>query len=331
MILIQLFSGAISFKMIFRGSKSPHQLHKSESVSKNSSTKLCLVIDEEYNIDRRFLFRSSLSVFGSISSSMLLPTTARASQNPAVHVPPEASNINKKPFAPLETLLPAMRVKLTIEKAINLTSSLLPDSDNSHIDSEKTTDELSRILLTSQNYVRSLTLQGVPAKPADLYLESYKPMEGDLPFQRMLIQNGDVSTWKRLKQKEKQQEQKNEIRAALNAYTDNLSFSGDAYLLNVDKSTRSTMVREDRLPDIKQVITSDMGMRYLYRNQLLTAMEDVKAELEYQLGLKNVDGTDLLDLLFQARKAMDKWLSFIDEKDIQEALEVLNGKENSSS
>jgi len=38
----------------------------------------------------------------------------------------------------------------------------------------------------------------------------------------------------------------NEFRAALNAYTDALSFSGSSYLLNVDTETKSRMVREDR-------------------------------------------------------------------------------------
>ena len=95
-----------------------------------------------------------------------------------------------------------------------------------------------------------------------------------------------MQTWKQLKKSEKEQESSSEgsasVRAALNAYTDALSFSSASYLLNVDRATQSSMVREDRLPDVKQVITSDMGMRYLYRNQVLTAMDDVKAEFEYQ-------------------------------------------------
>ena len=97
------------------------------------------------------------------------------------------------------------------------------------------------------------------------------------------------------------------------------------------------MVREDRLPDVKQVITSDMGMRYLYRNQVLTAMDDVKAEFEYQqsaLLVKTrsssdddndnrvvVDWVELLDLLDVAGKAMDRWFSLIDSDDVRDAFE----------
>ena len=107
-------------------------------------------------------------------------------------------------------------------------------------------------------------------------------------------------------------------------------------LLNVDRATQSSMlVREDRLPDVKQVITSDMGMRYLYRNQVLTAMDDVKAEFEYQqsaLLVKTrsssdddnrvvVDWVELLDLLDVAGKAMDRWFSLIDSDDVRDAFE----------
>jgi hypothetical protein len=255
----------------------------------------------------------------------------------------------KKPFAPLETLLPAVRVKLSINRAINLTNSLITASKepqsttNAKVKNLETIkQQLEQTILPPQNYVQNLKLQGVPPKPADLYLQSYKPTRGDLPLQRYLIQNGDVQTWKQLKKSEKEQESSSEgsasVRAALNAYTDALSFSSASYLLNVDRATQSSMVREDRLPDVKQVITSDMGMRYLYRNQVLTAMDDVKAEFEYQqsalLLVKTrsssdddndnrvvVDWVELLDLLDVAGKAMDRWFSLIDSDDVRDAFE----------
>ena len=86
------------------------------------------------------------------------------------------------------------------------------------------------------------------------------------------------------------------------------------------------MVREDRLPDVKQVITSDMGLRYLYRNQVLTAMDDVKAEFAYQVTKKSsLDGndwTDLLDLLKVADTSMNQWFSLVDSQDVKDALEM---------
>jgi hypothetical protein len=246
-------------------------------------------------------------------------------------VPVSAVAVTKKPFAPIETLLPAARVKRTIDRALSLTNGFVARSNNnSNSDKEAILDELKELLLKPQNYVQSLQLQGVPAKPADLYLNSYKPMKGDLPLQRVLIQWGDVQTWKALKKSEKEKERSSEIRAALNAYTDALSFTSVQYLLNVDKTTRSTMVREDRLPDVKQVITSDMGVRYLYRNEVLTSMDDVKAELEYQVttstttsSLEEQKLTDLLELLQVASNAMDRWFSLIDSKDVQDAIDAI--------
>ena len=246
----------------------------------------------------------------------------------ALLLPKDASAVDtKKPFAPLETLLPAVRVKFSIDRAISLTRSLMTTADGGSIttsSNQETMQQLENTLLQPQNYVRSLKLQGVPQKPGDLYLDAYKPMKGDLPLQRKLIRSGDVYTWKLLKKSETSKEKTSEIRAALNAYTDALSFSSDTYLLNVDKKTRSNMVREDRLPDVKQVITSDMGMRYLYRNQVLTAMDDVKAELEFQLTAgESAEWDELLDLLEVAGKAMDRWFSFIDPADVTEASEVV--------
>jgi hypothetical protein len=232
----------------------------------------------------------------------------------------------KKPFAPLESLLPAIRLKKSIDLAVGLTKSLVEESSTGKLNTE-TLERLEAILLNPQNYVQTLKLQDVPSKPADLYLKSYKPMSGDLPLQRYLVQNGDVDTWKRLKRSEKAMEYTSEIRAALNAYTDALSFSADSYLLNVDKATRSNMVREDRLPDVKQVITSDMGMRYLYRNQVLTSMDDAKAELQYQLlhlEKDRFDGNELVVLLGLAGEAMDRWLSLVPPDDVKDAVILLS-------
>ena len=283
---------------------------------------------------RRDVLLSTIIAPGTLAaSSVLFPKGATAAEEQM-----EATKINKakKPFAPKEALVPAVRVKMTIDRAIVLTQSLIEQQNKDTISIPSTLRNLEELILKPQNYtsVQNLTLQGVPAKPSELYLDSYKPMRGDLPFQRILIQNGDVQTWKALKQREKQQESTNEVRAALNAYTDALSFSSDSYLLNVDKATRSSMVREDRLPDVKQVITSDMGMRYLYRNQILTALDDVGAELQYQLSvlreyeekgsdLNVVDGGDLMDLLLVAQKACDRWFDLIDPNDVQEAFNMV--------
>jgi len=265
------------------------------------------------HLSRRNMFQSTI---------VLLPLLLSPSVTNADIDTESSSTGATKPFAATEALQPAVRVKLGIDRATKVVNKLI---DNPSIDSVALMQELDNLILQPQDYLKSFKIQGVPKKPAKLYVEAYKPMAGDLPFQRYLIKNGDVSAWKDLKKKEKEQEGVNELRAALNAYTDVLSFSGESYLLNVDRATRSNMVRQDRLPDVKQVITSDMGMRYLYRNQILTAMDDVRAELQYQLSTtkstdSGIDGVELLNLLNEAQRACDRWFSLIDPDDVLKAI-----------
>ncbi|KAL3787143.1 hypothetical protein ACHAWO_010701 [Cyclotella atomus] len=63
------------------------------------------------------------------------------------------------------------------------------------------------------------------------------------------------------------------------------------------------MIREDEIPDVTTVIASDMGLRYLLRNDILTALDDARAELKYQMKQIDVDGRDLYDSLLSAQSA----------------------------
>lgn len=106
----------------------------------------------------------------------------------------------------------------------------------------------------------------------------------------------------------------------------------DKFILTASKDERSKMIREDRIPDVKTVIASDMGLRYLLRNDILTACDDARAELKYQLtnqtdgnnAAEKVDGQELLDLLLIAQSACTKWFDLIDEKNVQEALLIVS-------
>lgn len=254
------------------------------------------------------------------------------------------ADMRNKPYASNnEALLPAVRVKFTIDEAISIIHDYRNMTKTIHFDNKQqsqdmyysTLDKLGYLLIQPQNYTKSLQLKGVPNQPAKQYLESYKPMSGDLPLQLYLIKYGDVNTWKNLKTKEKKLEQTDEILAAFNAYTDVLSYSGNSYLLNVDSKTKSDMIRQDKLPELKQVSTSDMGMRYLYRNQVLTAMDDAKAEMKYQLSLlsnnsgtkeNDLDLTELLTLLREAQKACEKWFGLIGDKDVAEAILIVQNE-----
>ena len=261
------------------------------------------------------------------------------------NTPLMAEVVGTKPFAPIENLLPAMRVKVSIDDALALTKTLVTLNTTNSSDSPTTREELltklETLLLQPQTYVHATDPSqvvpytqdktGIPSQPAALYLQSYQSVPGDLPLQKALIQTGDVDAWKRLKRREKTLEQASAIRTAFNTYTDAVSFSSQTYMLNnINAQIKSTMIREGRLPEMKQVITSDMGVRYLYRNQVLTSMEEAEAELVYQRTNSNNhtsarmwDGTELVELLTVARDAMERWLSLVPSEDVAAALKII--------
>lgn len=233
------------------------------------------------------------------------------------------------PFAPIDTLLPAARVKITLDSAVDIAAKLVASNDSIYL------HDLESLLLLPQNYTRGTKPIEVPQQPAQSYLKSYEEYRNQVSILEkpgaMLVQNGEIDTWKRLKRQERAKEDIDEIRAALNYYTSNINFDADKFQFTATKDERSKLIREDKVPDVKQVIVSDMGLRYLLRNDILTACDDAKAELRYQMKLSSgdnakqdeVDGSDLLELLRTAQSACNEWFALIDEKDTLAALDVV--------
>jgi hypothetical protein len=200
--------------------------------------------------------------------------------------------------------------------------------------------ELKTLLLTEHNFTRTAeaVLSPIPPRPAQTYLDAYAQNYQQAPWLQKpgawLVQSGEVDTWKRLKRQEQQQERNDDIRAALNVYTNQLNYDGSKYVWNAPPTERSKRIREDRLPDVTAVIASDMGRRYLYRNDVLTAMQESRYELEYQISQQKqqqqqdapvtVDLTELLRLLTDAKQALNLWFSLIDENDVKAAMDVVD-------
>lgn len=303
--------------------------HQCTLPTRPQSTQLLGV--SSHQIDRRCSLRGLL-LFGAVV--VMRPSLAAAQEDAPptttarpTNVPPSSATTTR-PYASLDALLPAARVKIIIDKSVDTASNLVSSSD-SNKQASLLIQELQDLLLKPQNYTRSSTLAAIPKKPAKQYLDTYKKNMDRLDILEkpggLLVQSGEIDTWKRLKRQERVRESNDEIRAAFNAYTSNLSFSGDSYRLNVPKEQRSRMIREDALPDVKNVIASDMGLRYLIRNDILTNMQDARAELQYQLGQKEdsveFDATDLLEILQQAQASCNRWFSLIDETDVKNALQ----------
>lgn len=271
-------------------------------------------------VSRRTVFQSTIAA--SVSMVSMSGQFVLADEVEESSVLPQTTT---RPYAPTEFLMPAVRVQHVIERAYDLATSLqVPSSP----DPQAALTELEFLLLTPQNYTSSV-LNTIAIQPAPQYIESYKRKRQELSLLEQpgaaMVQNGEIDTWKRLKRQERARENTDEIRAALNVYTANLNFNADSYIFNESKALKSKLIREDKLPDVKTVIASDMGMRYLYRNQVLTAMDEARAELRYQLTLSSnaMDVADLVELLEKARNALDTWLSLIDPPDLREAQHAL--------
>ena len=85
------------------------------------------------------------------------------------------------------------------------------------------------------------------------------------------------------------------------------------------------MIRNDELPTLTAVISSDLDRRDLYRNDFLTAIDDACAESGYQVkqNAQDVDVTDLVYLIRQAYTALDSWFSLIGQQDVDEAIQEI--------
>ena len=279
----------------------------------------------------------------------------------------------KKPFAPLSALLPATRVKMTIDDALiiadeiialddQLSSSSSSSSSKNNIPQEKIQkiSQLQELIIqrekkgfmnpfndtTKNNNSNNniiFTKSQMPISNSKLYDETYKDKLKNLPITdiplTLLTQAGDKRQFSILQRRQRVLEKNNPIREALNFYTRQLKFDTEFYILNANAEEKKRMIRNDALPDIQSVIVSDLDLRDLVRNQILDAFDDVKAEFEYQLqnsmskkdntknnlnGINNeFDAKELNVLLLRAQKECNQWFSFIDEKDIIQALDAV--------
>jgi len=281
--------------------------------------------------DRRSAIRELITTTSSTAAALIICTT---NQQPALAV---------APFAPIDALLPATRVKITIDRSVDIASNLVAEENTNNNESTRIEmlHNIESLVSTPQNFNRDTTPLSVPQKPAQSYLDAYAQYRNRVTILEkpgaMLVQNGEINAWRDLKKEEKTREDKDEIRAALNYYTSNLNFSPDRFSLTGTKEEKSKLIRADSVPDVRSVIASDMGLRYLLRNDVLTACDDARAELKYLVKLQEegggskekkdeevkVDGKDLLELLLGAQKALGQWFDLIEEKDVLAAMDIV--------
>ncbi|GFH57372.1 hypothetical protein CTEN210_13848 [Chaetoceros tenuissimus] len=252
----------------------------------------------------------------------------------------------KKPFAPASALLPAARVKYTVEESIRL----LEELETFGTDKKPLDDVIMDLnkLIGVNSYMSPLSgneskknkaapIDEELMKPskAKLYQETYNDKLKDIspidvPY-ALLTKAGDYRQFDQLQKRQRKLEKLNPIREAFNYYTRQLQFDTEYYVLNASAEDKKKMIRNDALPDIKSVIVSDLDLRDLIRNQVLDAYDDVKFGLEYQVnnyktGKSDFDGNELKATLMRAKNEIDRWFSFIDSSDVNAAMETVGNE-----
>ena len=247
----------------------------------------------------------------------------------------------QQPYAPfLENLLPACRVRIYIDDILRATKSLQDAPDQQEIWRELE----ERLLLHPPSFVTtseassSKTYLQVNTWSAWNKVQSEQKRAID-PFNEPVIdpasklrqafeQWGEQRQWKILRDRQLALERTNDMRAAFNAYTNNLVF-GESYVFTGSSEERKRRIRNDDLPDVTSVIRSDLDLRDLYRNQVLTAIDDAKAELQYQLTSEEPKSvTELADLLQQAKKSCDEWFRLVPDADVTAAMTAAQEGQN---
>ena len=242
---------------------------------------------------------------------------------------------------PVELLRPATRVRMYIDSAIEICNGIKEDAAKDDLTKAGIRTKykpLSDLLLAERSFILPDEL-----KLSRTYLEidtttpwnnarlkeqvergKERGVDYDTPYDKVntaIQQWGDRRQFETLRNRQLNLEKKNEIRAALNAYTNNIIFS-DSYKLNVGGDNKKALVRNDALPDVNAVVVSDLDLRDLYRNQILQNIDDAKFELTYQLKQQNEDDVDVdevLNYLVAAQDACNQWFSFIPSDDVDVA------------
>lgn len=249
------------------------------------------------------------------------------------------------PSAPLQYLLPAARVGIYVYQALSLVEDLQRSisTNKAFILDESTTNALDTILLYPPSFILSTDPTVAHGDPYDLppimgelaatrqkWIER-KELSIEAGFTPQLFEFGQLvgerRQWNRLVGEERTRESISEVRRALNIYTTNLIFDPNKYIYAGSKEEKSKLIRENRLPTATDVIRSDLDARDLYRNALQTSLDDARAEYMYQKKNNFEDLSEMMTILRNARDAIDMWFSFIPERDVRDAMEIVTREE----
>ena len=320
----------------------PILIHSLTLRSKDERTSRMIDVDR-----RHFLERSVAMSF--IVQSAVVTTVPTASYAAETLESEELESL--KPFAPVSALLPATRARLWIEEAHNVSlqlaaknldkgqrsklltqlNEILTNRPKLFLKGEKPLQRvgstaLAQFTASKSSPSSSATSTTTNNQQKDPFASSPSISE---QFSAALNRADVARQWGILQAQESKTESQNEVRAAWNYYTQQLEFNPTSYEFTGSPEEKKRRIRNDQLPTPKSVIVSDLDLRDLYRNQLLTALDDVTAEVGYQLKQPNddIDLSDALDLMNQAYGACQRWFNMIDIRDVQEAEKIVRSEQ----
>jgi hypothetical protein len=239
-------------------------------------------------------------------------------------------------------LLPATRVKLYIDEMVSLCTALLVSTRNSNDLNASALDRFEKLLFNPPVFIKAdeasvaQTYRKIKTQNAwnkarrsereqrgsELGIDYTTPYD---KFNTAIQEWGDQRQFQILRKRQLQLDSEIPMRAALNAYTNNLVF-GDGYKLNVQDEEKKNLVRSDALPNVNAVVVSDLDLRDLIRNQILQNMDDTRAELKYQMQQPNLEAQEVLNYLNEAQIACDKWFRLIPDQDVKSAISIVSNE-----
>jgi hypothetical protein len=246
--------------------------------------------------------------------------------------------------APIECLLPATRVKLYIDEMVSLCTALLVSTPSTDSDLKTSAlDRLEKLLFHPPVFIKTTAEASIAQtyrknktqnawnkarrsereqRGAELGIDYTTPYD---KFNTAIQEWGDRRQFQILRKRQLQRDGEIPMRAALNAYTNNLVF-GDNYQLNVQGEEKKSLVRGNALPNVNAVVVSDLDLRDLIRNQILQNMDDAEAELKYQIHQPNLEAQEVLNYLKEAQISCDKWFGFIPDEDVKGAISIVSSE-----
>lgn len=267
-----------------------------------------------------------------MNALLLMPKVSLADNDDDQKIP--FSQEIMKPRAPVEALIPATKVRVNLNRALELAKQLsLCKRGDVEIQAE-----MRHILLDKEIYRVSTEVIKKNSKREDsipsllpttsiydkAYSEQLKKMSPAEALVALPVQLGERGTAARLKRRQSNLSKSDPIRGAFNYYTSQIQFNTEVYTLNATGEEKKQLIRNEALPDITSVIVSDLDLRDLSRNSILDLWEDAAAEFSLQeKELKNGNdftSEELIDVLTKAVSACDTWFGFIPAEDVAEAI-----------